>query len=80
MNNLTILAVNDDSDQLELLGFIFGETGYRVLTADSAVEGLEIARRTSPDLIISDVLMPEMNGVEFCRQIRADKQLRRFHP
>ena len=76
MNNSTILAVNDDADQLELAAFIFRESGYRVLTADGAVEGLEIARRDAPDLIISDVSMPDINGIEFCRRIRADKQCR----
>jgi CheY-like chemotaxis protein len=65
MNNHTILAVNDNADQLRLLAFIFGEAGYRVLTGESAVEGLKIARRELPDLIISDVMMPEMDASSF---------------
>lgn len=75
MSKHTILAVNDAPDQLELLVFILGEAGYNVLSAENGVEGLVTARRELPDLIISNVALPEMDGVEFCRQIRADKQL-----
>jgi len=75
MNNHTILAINDTPDQLELLTFILGEAGYRVLTAESGVEGLKTAQRELPDLIISDVMMPEMDGIELCRLIRADNNL-----
>ncbi len=75
MKNLTILAVNDVPDQLELLVFILGQAGYRVLSAANGVEALETARRESPDLIISDVAMPEMNGIDFCRAVRADERL-----
>jgi len=75
MKNLTILAVNDVPDQLELLVFILGQAGYRVLSAADGVEGFETARRESPDLIISDVAMPEMNGIDFCRAVRADERL-----
>ncbi|HZH35111.1 MAG TPA: response regulator, partial [Pyrinomonadaceae bacterium] len=71
MNNKTILAVNDNADQLELLAFLLAEANYPVLRAENGVEGLEIARRESPALIISDVMMPEMDGIEFCREIRA---------
>ncbi|MBA2620423.1 MAG: PAS domain S-box protein [Acidobacteria bacterium] len=75
MKNLTILAVNDVPDQLDLVVFILGQAGYRVLSAANGVEGLETARRESPDLIISDVAMPEMNGIDFCRAVRADERL-----
>lgn len=75
MNNYTILAINDAPDQLELMAFIMGEAGYRVLTAGSGKKGLKVARQELPDLIISDVNMPEMDGIELCRQIRADNKL-----
>ena len=50
--------------------------GYNVFTAANARTGLEIAKREIPDLVISDVSMPEIDGIEFCRQLRADEQLR----
>jgi CheY-like chemotaxis protein len=75
MNNDTILVVNDAPDQLELLAFILEKAGHRVLTALNGIEGLTVAQRETPALIISDILMPEMNGIDFCRQIRAHEKL-----
>ena len=75
MNNHTILAVNNAPSQLELLTSVLGEAGYRVLTAANGAEGLDTARRELPDLIISDVMMPVMGGIELCRRIRADHKL-----
>ncbi|MGC2234569.1 MAG: PAS domain S-box protein [Pyrinomonadaceae bacterium] len=70
-----IVAINDAPDQMELLAVILRDAGYRVLTAESAAEGLKIARRELPDLIVSDVMMPETDGIELCRMIRADEKL-----
>ena len=72
----TILSVDDSPDKLELIAVILKEAGYRVLSASSGREGLEIAKEQIPDLIISDVTMPGMDGFEFCRLIRADEKLR----
>lgn len=72
----TILSVDDSPDKLELIAVILNEAGYRVLSASSGTEGLEIAKQQIPDLIISDVTMPDMDGFEFCRLIRADPKLR----
>ena len=52
------------------------KAGYSVLTAEDGLEGLTLARRERPDLVISDVSMPRMNGLEFCREIRADSELK----
>jgi diguanylate cyclase (GGDEF)-like protein/PAS domain S-box-containing protein len=71
----TILAINDHFDQLELLRLLLVQAGYRVITAADGQEGLETAQRERPDLIVSDVSMPRMNGIEMCRQIRADAEL-----
>jgi len=72
----TILSVDDSPDKAEIIALILQEAGYRVLSATSGQEGLEIAQREIPDLIISDVTMPKMDGFEFCRLIRADDRLR----
>ena len=72
----SVLIVNDEPDQLTLMGNLLHKAGYSVLTAEDGLEGLTIARRERPDLVISDVTMPRMNGLEFCREIRADSELK----
>src|SRR5215218_5002231 len=57
------------------MGGLLRKAGYSVLTAEDGLEGLTLARRERPDLVISDVSMPRMNGLEFCREIRADSGL-----
>jgi PAS domain S-box-containing protein len=71
-----VLIVNDEPDQLTLMSSLLRKAGYSVLTAEDGAEGLSLARRERPDLVISDVSMPRMNGLEFCRQIRADSELK----
>ena len=71
----TILIVDDTADNLELLAVLLSNEGYRVLTATNGKEGFEVARRVCPNLVISDVSMPEMDGVEMSRLIRADAEL-----
>lgn len=71
-----ILIVNDEPDQLALMGSLLRKAGYSVLTAEDGLEGLTLAKREQPDLVISDVSMPRMNGLEFCREIRADSELK----
>src|SRR6476661_9345400 len=58
------------------MGGLLRKAGYSVLTAEDGIEGLTVARRERPDLIISDVSMPRMNGLEFCREVRADSELK----
>src|ERR1044072_5563487 len=72
----SVLIVNDEPDQLTLMGNLLRKAGYSILTAGDGVDGLTIARQKRPDLVISDVTMPRMNGLEFCREIRADSDLR----
>jgi PAS domain S-box-containing protein len=70
-----ILAINDNFEQLELLTFILSQAGYQVATADSGNQGFEAAARELPDLVISDVMMSDGDGIELCRMIRADEKL-----
>ncbi len=72
----TVLIVNDAADQLELLNATLRTVGYRVLMASDGREGFDTARRHHPDLIISDVMMPRLDGIELCRLVRADADLR----
>jgi DNA-binding response OmpR family regulator len=72
----SVLIVNDEPDQLRLMRSLLNKAGYAVLTAEDGVEGLTLARDRRPDLVISDVTMPRMNGLDFCRQLRADTELK----
>ncbi len=72
----SVLIVNDEPDQLTLMGNLLRKAGYSVLTAGDGLDGLTVARQKRPDLVISDVSMPIMNGLEFCREIRADSELK----
>jgi pilus assembly protein CpaE len=65
-----ILIVDDDKDILRMLEFALKRAGHTPLTTTSGAEGLEIIKNTPPQLIIADVMMPEMTGYEFTRQVR----------
>jgi putative two-component system response regulator len=71
----TILAVDDTPANLSLLSQLLGPH-YRVQLAVSGVKALEIAQRQAPDLIVLDVMMPEMDGYEVCRRLKADPHTR----
>ncbi len=71
----TVLCVNDDFTQLELLEFQLRHAGYRVFKAFDGFEAVEVAKRERPDLIVSDVTMPRCDGIEMCRALRADPEL-----
>jgi len=66
----TVLVVNDDPKVLELLTVILEQEEYKVLTAQNAPAALEIAFTSEPDIVISDVVMPEMDGLELCRRLK----------
>jgi signal transduction histidine kinase len=71
----TILVVDDRPDNCEFLVTLLGYAGHQPLAADSAVTGLELARAAHPDLVIADILMPEVDGFEFVRRLRADPEI-----
>lgn len=63
----TILAIDDEKDILELLEYNLSKEGYNVLTAESGEAALEIIRRNMPDLMLLDLMLPGMDGLEICR-------------
>lgn len=65
-----ILVVDDEADIRSGLQIILSLEGYRVITAANGEEGLQQAETRHPDLIISDIMMPRMNGLEMCRRLR----------
>ena len=71
----TILAVDDDGMYRRMIEKFLSKRGCRVITASNGQEALEAARRTPPDLILSDILMPVMDGFTLCRQCQQDPEL-----
>ncbi|KWT85003.1 PAS domain S-box protein [Candidatus Magnetominusculus xianensis] len=74
----TILIVEDSKIQLEILRRILQKNGYDVITASNGRLGLNIALFTKPDIVISDINMPEMNGYELCREIKNNKDINKI--
>ena len=70
MESVKILVVDDEPDILEFLRYNLVKEGYHVLTASNGEEGIKIAVAEVPNLIILDIMMPKMDGVEVCRQLR----------
>lgn len=66
-----ILIVDDEIDILDFLSYNLKKEGFDVSTALNGKEALEIAHKTAPDLIILDIMMPEIDGIEVCRRLRA---------
>jgi len=66
----TILVADDDSDIREVLRDRLESLGYRVLTAETAKAGLELLERQNPQLVLLDVEMPDMNGIDMLRELR----------
>lgn len=75
-SDVTILIVDDEPDILDLLEYNLSSRDYMVERASNGEEALERASELQPDLIILDVMMPGMNGIETCKYIRQDAQLR----
>lgn len=70
-----ILIVDDEPDILEFLSYNFRKKNFAVCTANNGVEGLQKAALEQPHIIISDILMPEMDGIEMCKKLRTKSEL-----
>ncbi len=71
----TILVVDDEPQIVRLVRAYLEEDGFRVVTASDGQEALYVARHEKPDLVVLDVLMPRMDGLEFTRRIRNERDL-----
>jgi DNA-binding response OmpR family regulator len=67
-----ILVVDDEPDAIELIGFNLRGAGYDVVSAEDGAEALKKARSSPPDLVVLDLMLPEIDGLEVCRTLRAD--------
>ncbi len=69
-NAFTILLVDDETDILDFVGYNLRKEGYNVLTSDNGRDAISKAKESMPHLILLDVMMPEMDGIETCREIK----------
>jgi two-component system phosphate regulon response regulator PhoB len=72
----TILVIDDEEDIRELIRYNLSKEGYRVECAMSGEEGLEILKSLIPDMIILDLMLPGIDGLEVCRQIKSEQNLK----
>jgi DNA-binding response OmpR family regulator len=71
----TVLVVEDEASLASTLSYNFRKNGFNVLSAADGLEGLQTARRMSPDVIVLDLMLPKMDGLEVCRRLRADSDV-----
>ena len=71
-----VLLLDDMEDAIVLQTLILESNGYEVVSAINGINGLEKLKNYHPDIIISDVLMPKMDGFEFCRKVKEQEDLK----
>jgi len=76
LSKQTILIVDDEQDLLDLIEYNLKQQGFEVLTADNGNRGIQIARDEKPNLVLLDVMMPQMDGIEVCDRMREDPGLK----
>ncbi len=70
----SILIVDDEVDIIEFLSYNLEKEGFKVASANDGEEGLAMIKKIRPDLVILDIMMPKLDGMEVCRQLRQDKE------
>ncbi len=73
--DIKILLVDDEPDILEIVGYNLSQEGYKIVTASNGKEAIMMAKKERPQLIVMDVMMPEMDGIEACENIRKIPEL-----
>lgn len=71
-----VLIIEDEPDIRQVLEFNLADKGHRTQVAGTAAEGLRLARERKPDLVLLDLMLPDVSGTEVCKALRADKELR----
>jgi CheY-like chemotaxis protein len=71
-----ILVIEDDPDFLSVVSYLLTANGYTLLTARDGREGLEKAQKEQPDLILTDLMLPQLNGYEICSMLKQDLRYR----
>ena len=71
----TVLVVEDDRDTVKLVSLYLRRDGHNVISAGDGVEGLRLAREARPDLVVLDLMLPKLDGIEVCRAIREESEV-----
>lgn len=71
-----VVCIEDEPEMIDLVRLILGRKGFEVIGANGGVEGLEAVRREKPDLVLLDLMMPDMDGWEVYQQVKADPELK----
>jgi len=77
-DNLRVVCIEDEPEMIDLVRLILGRRGFDVVGANGGLEGLEAVRRERPNLILLDLMMPDMDGWEVYQRIKADEELRQI--
>ena len=70
----TILIIEDEPDISELIEYSLTQSGYSIIVSDNGEKGIEVTRKHSPDLILLDLMLPGINGIDVCRILKNDKE------
>jgi len=73
--NKTVVYIEDDPDMIRLVKFVFERNGFTLIGALGGCEGLRTVRRIKPDLVLLDLMMPEVDGLQVYKQMKADDEL-----
>ncbi len=76
MTGKRILCIEDETEMIDLIRLILGRRGYEVLGANGGREGIEMVRSEKPDLVLLDLMMPDMDGWEVYQQMKSDESTR----
>ncbi len=71
-----VVCIEDEPEMIDLVRLILGRKGFNVIGANGGIEGLETVQRERPDLVLLDMMMPDMDGWEVYQQMKADEELR----
>jgi two-component system alkaline phosphatase synthesis response regulator PhoP len=71
----TVVIIEDDKDTAEIVRMYLARDGHRVLVANDGIRGLELARESSPDLVVLDLMLPGINGMQVCRELRDEADI-----
>jgi two-component system, OmpR family, response regulator VicR len=72
----TIVCIEDEPEMIDLIRLILGRKGFEVIGAGSGADGLDCIRKKNPDLVLLDLMMPDMDGWEVYQQLKADEKTR----
>ena len=75
MTDTSVLVIEDEENLVEVLRYNLEREGYQVFSSHDGVQGLETARKANPDLVILDVMLPSLDGLEICRILRRESDV-----